>query len=242
MSGEFVGLDDYMAIQRQRDREMMQAWEDMPPAQRAALEGKMRASAEHPVLMKDGAVLHETSHAEAREGLKECVGATENAVEMAEHHASFREMPDMPGSVDKPLDVIRELLADSGPEAVARWHEEQIARQNTWQLAVVLGRIVGFFLLPGNLRLRAHGLAHAARMAKRNGMGSLRDSAKACGVSVEAVRKVAWRCVELLGLPPLEAAKSDEAKAKYRSDKQTNHWRNQKCKRSMKSKAKQRKK
>jgi hypothetical protein len=96
-------------------------------------------------------------------------------------------------------------------------------------VSLQLNRVIGFFLQPGNLLVRAHALAHAARMAAISGLRSLRHSSEVCKVSVEAVRKVAWKWVELLKLPPLEGAKSDQAREKYRQDKQTNHWRSQTC-------------
>ena len=96
--------------------------------------------------------------------------------------------------------------------------------------SLMLARVVGFFLAGSeNLQARAHGLAHAARMASLNGLRSLRHSAELCNVSVEWIRRVAWKWCDLLELPPLEGAKSAEARAAYSKDKQTNHWRTKKC-------------
>lgn len=232
--------EDYRITQSRMDREFKAAWDALPPQDRAELEAKMSANREYPVLKTRGKVVHETSHAEAAQGLKESVGRREDAGALAEHHADFREVPDMATAVDHVPDVVRELWTQGGAVAVAKWHEAQMMEVAARQAASVLGRIVGFFLLPGNLRLRAHGLAHAGRMAKRNGLGSLRDSADACGVTPTAMCNVAWKCVEILGLPPLENAKSEAAKASYRKDKNTNHWRKQKCN-AMKPKQQQRK-
>jgi hypothetical protein len=43
------------------------------------------------------------------------------------------------------------------------------------------------------------------------------------------MRRVAWKWVEQLGLPPLEGAKSEEAREAYSKDKKSNHWRTKKC-------------
>jgi len=91
--------------------------------------------------------------------------------------------------------------------------------------------MIGLLLMPGNVMLRVHALAHASRMSKEFDLRSLRHSSEICKVTVEAVRKIAWKWVALLGFPPLEGAKSEEAKKKYSEDKKKNHWRKQKvCK------------
>ncbi len=244
---------DYRERQVVRDREWREAWAALSPDARAAMEAKMGSSDDAPVQFRNGHVLHETASEPAPQGTKETVGRREDAGEMAEHHADFRSNPDIAAAVDSLADQLREQFGLTSPaaaqfgisgaqldaflrfqlrqcERIAAWHEEQVRLENQRQAAMTLGRVVGFLLLPGNLRLRAHGLAHAARMAKRNGLTSLRASAIACGVTQTAMCNVAWKCVELLGLPPLEGAKSGEAKEKYRNDKKTNHWRTQKCK------------
>ncbi len=119
-------------------------------------------------------------------------------------------------------------------EQIARWHEAELRSEAERESGLMLRRVIGFFLQPGNLRIRAHALAHAARMATSMGFDSLRASARHISatdgkVSAEGVRKVAWQCVELLGLPPLEGAKSPEACAEYSKINKENHWRNQKC-------------
>ena len=112
---------------------------------------------------------------------------------------------------------------------IALWHMERVRRQAEAVNSRLLRRVIGYFIQPGNLLIRAHALAHAARMATISGFSSLRQSAEACKVSAEAVRKVAWKWVELLGLPPLDGCKSEEARRRYSEDKKTNHWRHQKC-------------
>jgi hypothetical protein len=121
-------------------------------------------------------------------------------------------------------------------EALAKFIEGRTNDALRERHSLMLARIVGFFLAGSeNLQARAHGLAHAARMASLNGLRSLRHSALLCGVSVEWMRRVAWKWCDLLELPPLEGAKSAEARAAYAHDKRTNHWRNKKCTLSPKS-------
>jgi len=143
---------------------------------------------------------------------------------------------DFAGGADKLPDLLRERFGVTREQAdgIAAMVSGLIRREVSAESGLMLRRAIGFFLLPGNLLVRAHALAHAARMAAASGFRSLRHSAQECGVSVEAVRKVAWTWVKVLNLPPLEGAKSDEARARYREDKKTNHWRNQKCKKGSK--------
>jgi len=101
------------------------------------------------------------------------------------------------------------------------------------EVARMLFRIIGFLLQPGSpraLQMRAYALAYASRMGEYSQLFSLRDTARKCAVSVEALRKCAWYWVEQLGLPPLEGAKSQAAKTKYAANGLDNHWRHQKCK------------
>ena len=139
---------------------------------------------------------------------------------------------DFAGSVDKLSDHLAEDFGVTRLQAVklAAFIEARTKDALTERSALLLARIVGFFLIGSdNLQARAHGLAHAARMARRNGLLSLRHSAKLCGVSPEWMRRVAWRWCDTLDLPPLEDAKSPAARASYRHDKLTNHHRTKKC-------------
>ena len=134
-------------------------------------------------------------------------------------------------SADKLADLLAERfdLTAGQAEGIVAWHQERLKVEVAQETSSVLQRVIGFFLLADNAKICAHALAHAARMARLTGFSSLRKSAEAIGVSVEGIRKVAWRWIELLGLPPLEGAKSSEAKARYSEDKKTNHWRNRTC-------------
>jgi hypothetical protein len=134
-------------------------------------------------------------------------------------------------SADKLPNLLAEKfdLTEGQAEGIVAWHQERLKAEIAQETSSILRRVIGFFLLADNAKICAHALAHAARMARLTGFSSLRRSADAIGVSVEGIRKVAWKWVELLGLPPLEGAKSPEAKARYSADKKTNHWRNRPC-------------
>jgi hypothetical protein len=166
------------------------------------------------------------------------LGRAEDLAEMLERWdcegVSVRQ--DMAGHIDKLDNWLCEKFGVTPVQAkeIAVWHALAVHRKVRVETALTLRRVIGFFLLPeGSLLVRAHALAHAARMASINGLTSLRHSAELCRVSVEAIRKVAWQWIALLNLPPLEAAKSEEAKERYAEDKKTNHWRTQKCKTGM---------
>ena len=134
-------------------------------------------------------------------------------------------------SADKLADLLAEKfdLTEGQAEGLVDWHRASVRAEVAAETGAVLQRVIGFFLLADNARMCAHALAHAARMARLTGFSSLRKSALAIGVTVEGLRKVAWKWVALLNLPPLEGAKSSEAKAAY-SEVQTNgHWRKKLC-------------
>jgi hypothetical protein len=223
---------DYGDQQYRRNEEWRLAWASLPADARAELERAMAQNAEYPVEKANGRVIHETANERASAEGRETVGRESDAVGMCEHRKEFAHMPDMAAAVDTVTDQLQEEFDLTRVQAVriAAWHTAHVSTEVQRQIALLLLRIIGFFMLPGNLLIRAHALAHAARMATMNGFKSLRDSAGACGVSVEAIRKIAWKWVAMLGLPPLDGAKSTEARAKYSADKKTNHWRHQKCK------------
>lgn len=142
---------------------------------------------------------------------------------------------DVPAAVDRLAHELQQRFGLTLLQAhqIEQWHREAVRREVDRETGEQLNRVIGFLLLADNVRLCVHALAHAARLAKLAGFPSLRASAKAIGVSVEAVRKVAWRWVELLKLPPLEGAKTAEARARYSHIATTDHWRNKKCQPSL---------
>lgn len=134
-------------------------------------------------------------------------------------------------STDKLADLLAERfdLTEGQAEGIVAWHAERMKAEVAQETGAVLQRVIGFFLLADNAKMCAHALAHAARMARLTGFSSLRKSAEAIGVSVEGLRKVAWKWIELLKLPPLEGAKSPEARAAYSETQSNKHWRKKTC-------------
>lgn len=210
---------DSIETQRRADARYLKAWDEMPAPMRDRITAR---GIKGPDTGRDPA---------PDRGRKEVVGREHDITEDLETHAGTEV--DFAAACDTLADQIMEQFAPLTPkqaEELAKFMAERADAALKEQGAIFLARIVGFFLLSSdNLTARAHGLAHAARMSRRNGLGSLRDSAKVCNVSHEWMRKVAWKWCELLGLPPLENAKSPEAKKAYSEDKKTNHWRNRKC-------------
>jgi hypothetical protein len=206
---------DYREKQAARDAEYLAEWEKMPPALRAKLA----------TVGIDGPDTG-TKHAED-------VGRDDDVATTAANRDDVCDWPDMAAAVDKLSDLLIEQFGVSRVQAgsIAAFIEERVRQATMETQSLQLARIVGFFLAGSdNLQARAHGLAQAARMGASNGLGSLRQSAKTCGVSHEWMRRVAWRWCELLGLPPLEGAKSAAACEAYRKDKTNNHWRKRTCK------------
>lgn len=105
--------------------------------------------------------------------------------------------------------------------------EEELARNR----ALLLGRIASYLVADekGNILARIHALLHAIpRLAVENGYSSMRASALHCGASVEWLRKSRNKVCALLELdPPAHGVKTDEARAKYKTNAQNNHWRHQ---------------
>lgn len=134
-------------------------------------------------------------------------------------------------SADKLADLLAERfdLTAGQAEGIVAWHNERLKAEVAQETSSILRRVIGFFLLADNAKMCAHALAHAARMARLTGFSSLRKSAEAIGVTVEGLRKVAWKWVEMLNLPSLEGAKSPEAKAAYSETQTKDHWRKRPC-------------
>lgn len=97
--------------------------------------------------------------------------------------------------------------------------------------ANLLGRVSCYLVQDekGNLKARVHALLHSIpRLAAENGFPSMRASAKVCGVSPEWLRRKRDSWCDLLELErPATGTKSEEAKAKYRTNALDNHWRKQ---------------
>ena len=231
---------DYSLRQKERDAEYVAACKDwVKTASSEDLEKAREAGVVREVQHRNGkrelvASAHDELATGRMDGDKVHLGREEDlvvALDRWNEEGMFVEV-DFAGRADMLPDLLQERFGVTSEQAtgISAMVAGLIRREVSAESGLMLRRAIGFFLLPGNLLVRAHALAHAARMAAASGFRSLRHSAQECGVSPEAVRKVAWTWVKVLNLPPLEGAKSDEARARYRKDKQTNHWRNQKCK------------
>ena len=210
---------DYIHRQARMDAQYQAACKKLSPEQCAAMERSgVRGEADMTGLL----------------GLKSSkLGVDKDAAEIGVNSITASVTVDFAAVVDTARDLLREHLGLSAELAtkIDAWHKDRVKHENDQQRARLLFRMIGMLLMPGNVMLRVHALAHASRMSKEFELRSLRHSAEICNVTVEAVRKVAWKWVALLGFPPLEGAKSEEAKRKYSEDKKSNHWRKQKvCK------------
>ena len=219
-------MNDYSERQRVADAGYREAWKSMPQSTKTEL-------------AKAGIVGADCGDEQARR-----VGLSGDAADLGKNSVLASHEVDFSGAVDKLPDWLMEEfdLTPGQAAGIMEWHEKARAKDEARERSLLLWRMIGFLMQDGNVRIRLHGLAHAARMGRMisvPGFGalvSLRVSAKVLGVSVEAVRKAAWHWVDLLGLHPLDGAKSEEARESYRRDKQTNHWRSQKCKQSKEKK------
>jgi hypothetical protein len=206
----------YLERQSILDAQYRRAWEELSADQRESLAA---AGIDGPDCGRDPAP------DQGRE-----IVCREDAAVIGDRHCG--EEIDFAAAVDQLGDELAQNFGVTPQQgaALAAFIERRINDALMERHSLMLARVVGFFLAGSeNLQARAHGLAHAARMAPLNGLRSLRHSAELCNVSVEWLRRVAWKWCDLLELPPLEGAKSAEARAAYSKDKQTNHWRTKKC-------------
>lgn len=153
------------------------------------------------------------------------------------HGNASDHMPDM--DIDSFVDLLIERHGGEFAEvikAVADDYRKIIIYETERMRSLLLARVTAVLVQAGskNAQARIHGLMHSIpRLASANGFQSMRASAKACGVSVEWIRKSrdAW-CSELELPVPVEGRKSAEAKAKYKANSETNHWRKKICNRT----------
>jgi hypothetical protein len=80
-----------------------------------------------------------------------------------------------------------------------------------------------------------HAALHAIpRLAAANGITSMRESARLCGVSPEWIRRSRDEICDVLEIPvPVESQKSLDAKVKYSVNGKLNHWRSQTTKKGI---------
>lgn len=170
-------------------------------------------------------------------GLTASIDPDSTAIEYDENRMSASYMIDPADAIDTKIDqlierhgvqheaVIRDVIHEMTKD---RKIEEGRAR------SLAIARIASF-LVKGQERsilARIHQLLHSVpRLASINGFGSMRESARICGVSPEWMRKGREELCKLLDLPiPEEGRKSNEVREKYSQNGKTNHWRFQKFK------------
>jgi hypothetical protein len=118
--------------------------------------------------------------------------------------------------------------------AVASKLEEKKRLEVQREASSTVTRIVCYMIKTdkGNLQARIHQLLHTIPgLAEVVGFKSMRESARSCKVSQEWIARGRSEWCQVLGIPmPAASSKSEEAKARYRSNGLTNHWRKQKYK------------
>lgn len=149
------------------------------------------------------------------------------------HTPSFH-IPDMATQLDTFIDELVEKYGFQNERMVREIAEDlkvPMRLEIEQNRAFMLGRVASWVVKSANRNVlaRVHQLMHAIpRLAAITGYASMRDSAKACGVTCEWIRRGRDEACEHLGLPiPTEGRKSDEARAKYQANGKKNHWRHQ---------------
>ena len=141
--------------------------------------------------------------------------------------------PDMADTIDTQVDL---LIEKYGNEELIRKVVNDLKAPMEMEIvknrALLLGRVAGFLIKSetSNIQARAHQLLHAIPLlAEINGYKTMRESARACGVSPEWIVRGRNQWCEALGIPiPQTGKKSAGAIAKYRNNAIVNHWRKKK--------------
>jgi len=139
---------------------------------------------------------------------------------------------DIAAAVDTLADMLAEEhgISSEAAAAIAKWHTRNVEAEAISYKAFLFQRLIAGFIEPGNLRIRAAGLAFAANLAALNGIGTLREFARKNGVTPAAVSKEKRRWQKDLKLPPSPHGKSEEACQNYSHAQKSKHWRKTKCK------------
>lgn len=136
------------------------------------------------------------------------------------HSASYEV--DLSGMIDRTVDFLIEKHQDEKlVRDVVASLEEPMQREAERVKAHTIVRIVCFLVNcpKGNVLARIHAILHAIPgLAESENFGSMRESARVCGVSPEWMSQSREKWCDFLGVPvPVKGQKSDVAKSKYRS-------------------------
>jgi hypothetical protein len=179
---------------------------------------------------------------EARKaGIGPQVDGISSAMEYDDNHEATSVNVQMPSEIDTFID---HLIERHGIEnaAVVRAVADDLKRIMDIEIernrALSLGRML-FYLVKSetrNIKASLYAAMHSIpRLAAANGMLSMRDSARACGVSPEWIRRSRDEICNILQIPiPSESTKSVDARAKYAMNGRSNHWRKQTTKKGQK--------
>lgn len=214
--------DDYAVRQARRDAEHERAYADwlatLNPSQR-----RMLAAADD---VSPGARLDTAAVERSRRGpvMPEPSHRPEETLRMS-------HTPDMAGRVDTLAETYAERYGISEDLAarIAADHVEAVEAEAMTYKAFLFQRLIGAFIAPGNVKLRAGALAFAANLAALNGLGTQTEYAARLRVRRQSLSKVVvwWR--KELNLPPSPHCKSDEARRKFSEAQKQKHWRKKKC-------------
>lgn len=207
---------NYQDTQDLRDAEAKAAWDSAPEA-----------------FKRKAAQIGIGFEPEGTPGMAMEYDETKSRVNAPNHAPSFFT-PDMADSLDTVADqLIEKYGADKADliRSIVEDLKEPMNEEIEKSGALMLGRIAMYMVKSetNNIYARSHALLHAIpRLAAKNGYASMRQSAKACRVSPEWMRRTRDWWVNVLGIKaPVEGIKSDEAKERYRQNGLRNHWRHQ---------------
>lgn len=197
----------YVVRQTVRDSEYKQAWDKAPETFKQAA---------------------------ARRGIKPLIENPSGAMEFDDNHRTASYKTDMADVIDTFVDCLVEkhgVFNEEVVRSVAADLKKPMDLEIERNRALSLGRML-FFLARSetrNLKASVYAAMHAIpRLAGANGMSSMRQSARECGVSAEWMRRSRDEVCKILEIPiPEEGRKSLDARIKYAKNGNLNHWRKQ---------------
>ena len=144
----------------------------------------------------------------------------------AEWHCASHT-PDIAAAVDTVADYLVEEfdLTPGQADGVAGLMSRLINAEAERRKSHLLGRLVAFFMRPGNVKLRVFGLAFACDLGALNGLKNQTAAAAKLHVSRAAVSVCTNEWSDLLDLPRSRHMKSQQTRDRFSADKKKSHWR-----------------
>jgi hypothetical protein len=211
MPQDSLVADHYSVRQEQKDHEYQEAWKKAPQS-----------------FLKKVAALKIKAKIEK---------ANIEVIAYEENYLTASHTPNVADHLDTKADELIEKFGGEYEEVIRHVVEElrkPMEEEVNRRRSMMIGRVAGYLVKTqaSSVQVRVHQLLHAIPgLAIINGLSSMRDSARVCRCSPQAMKKGRDEWCKKLEIPvPKENSKSDEAKGKYKdvaNGVTGTHWRKQ---------------